>query len=81
VAKAYIAQLDQAHAYPDPIVTTIEPNRAFYPAESYHQDFLWLNPAYPYIVINDLPKIENLKRIFPQVYREHPVLVAGRPAD
>jgi peptide-methionine (S)-S-oxide reductase len=81
MAKAYIAQLDQAHVYRDPIVTTIEPNQAFYPAESYHQDFLWLNPAYPYIVINDLPKIENLKRIFPALYREDPVLVAGRPAN
>jgi peptide-methionine (S)-S-oxide reductase len=55
VAKAYIAQLDAAHVYGDPIVTTIEPGRTFYPAEDYHQDFLALHPAYPYIVFNDLP--------------------------
>lgn len=77
VAKAYIAQLDQAHAFKKAIVTRIEPDRAFYPAENYHQDFLTLNPRYPYIVINDLPKIEELKRYFPDLYRATPVLVAG----
>ena len=82
VAKAYISQLDQAHVYGDTIVTTIEPGRTFYPAEDYHQDFLTLNPTYPYIVINDLPKVENLKRIFPELYREQPVLVmAGQPSN
>jgi len=82
VAKAYIAQLDMAHVYGDTIVTTIEPSRTFYPAEDYHQDFLTLNPTYPYIVINDLPKVENLKRIFPELYREQPVLVmAGQPSN
>jgi peptide-methionine (S)-S-oxide reductase len=75
-AKAYIAQLDQAHAFASPIVTRIEPGRAFYPAEAYHQDFLTLHPTYPYIVFNDLPKIENLKRLFPTLYRAEPVLVA-----
>jgi peptide-methionine (S)-S-oxide reductase len=75
VAKAYIAQLDQAHVFDAPIVTTIEPGRTFYPAEDYHQDFLALNPAYPYIAFNDLPKIENLKRLFPEAYRAEPVLV------
>ena len=60
VAKAYIAQLDQAHVFDAPIVTKIEPGRAFYPAEAYHQDFLTLHPTYPYIVINDLPKVEQL---------------------
>ncbi len=78
VAKAYIAQLDQAHAFGAPIVTTIEANRTFYPAEDYHQDFLARNPTYPYIVYNDLPKIENLKRLFPQVYRADPALVGAR---
>ena len=79
VAKAYIAQLDQAHVFGAPIVTRIEPGRTFYPAEDYHQDFLALNPTYPYIVFNDLPKIENLKRLFPEAYRAEPVLVrAGR---
>jgi peptide-methionine (S)-S-oxide reductase len=78
VAKAYIAELDQAHVFSAPIVTTIEPNRTFYRAEDYHQDFLALNPSYPYIVFNDLPKLENLKRLFPQFYRADPVLVGAR---
>ena len=77
VAKAYIAQLDQAHAFKKPIVTKIEPDRTFYPAETYHQDFLTRNPTYPYIAINDLPKIEDLKRLLPELYRVQPVLVAG----
>jgi peptide-methionine (S)-S-oxide reductase len=77
VAKAYIGQLDQAHAFKKPIVTKIEPDRTFYPAENYHQDFLTRNPTYPYIAINDLPKIEDLKRLLPDVYRVQPVLVAG----
>jgi peptide-methionine (S)-S-oxide reductase len=51
----------------------VDPLRAFYPAEAYHQDFLIKNPTYPYIVINDLPKIENLKRVFPARYRERPL--------
>jgi peptide-methionine (S)-S-oxide reductase len=79
VAKAYIAQLDSAHVFPAPIVTTIEPGKTFYRAEAYHQDFLERNPHYPYIVFNDLPKIANLKRLFPALYRPDPVLVgAGR---
>jgi peptide-methionine (S)-S-oxide reductase len=82
VAKAYIAQLDQAHVYSDPVVTTVDTGRTFYPAEDYHQDFLSRNPTYPYIVFNDLPKIENLKRIFPAMYRDDPVLVmAGKSGN
>jgi peptide-methionine (S)-S-oxide reductase len=77
VAKAYIAQLNQAHAFDGAIVTSVEPDRAFYPAESYHQDFLTLHPTYPYIVVNDLPKIAQLKRLFPDSYRADPVLVAS----
>jgi peptide-methionine (S)-S-oxide reductase len=77
VAKAYIDQLNQAHVFDAAIVTKIEPDRAFYPAEAYHQDFLTRNPRYPYIVINDLPKIEELKRHFPEAYRADPVLVAA----
>jgi len=77
VAEAYIDQLDQARVFDAPVVTTIEPGRQFYPAEDYHQDFLALNPLYPYIVINDLPKIEALKIYFPEVYREEPVLVTA----
>jgi peptide-methionine (S)-S-oxide reductase len=75
VAKAYIAQLDEAHAYKDKIVTTIEPGKAFYPAEDYHQDFLTRHPSYPYIVMFDLPKIADLKASFPDRYRADPVLV------
>jgi peptide-methionine (S)-S-oxide reductase len=77
VAKAYITQLDEAHVFGAAIVTKIEPGKTFYPAEGYHQDFLAHNPTYPYIVINDLPKIEDLKRLYPDAYRADPVLVAG----
>lgn len=76
VAKAYIDQLNKAKVYDAAIVTTIEPGKAFYPAEAYHQDFLINNPTYPYIVYNDLPKIENLKKLFPGDFRQKPVLVA-----
>ncbi|RWM32448.1 peptide-methionine (S)-S-oxide reductase MsrA [Mesorhizobium sp.] len=75
VAESYIAQLDKAKVFSKPIVTTLETGKTFYPAEDYHQDFLTLNPTYPYIVYNDLPKIENLKALFPQLYSEKPVLV------
>jgi peptide-methionine (S)-S-oxide reductase len=77
VARAYIAQLDQAHAFKKAIATTIEPDRAFYPAEAYHQDFLTRNPTNAYIAINDMPKIEDLRRFFPETYRAAPVLVAS----
>src|SRR5262245_29314781 len=76
VAKAYLAQLNDAHLFKKPIATKIEPDRAFYPAEAYHQDFLERNPTYPYIAINDLPKIRDLKRLMPELYRTTPVLVA-----
>jgi peptide-methionine (S)-S-oxide reductase len=76
IAKAYIGQLNQARAFDAAIVTKIEPGKEFYPAEDYHQDFLTLHPTYPYIAYNDLPKIEDLKRIFPDFYRTDPVLVA-----
>ena len=81
VAKAYIAQLNAAHVFEAPVVTTVEPGRTFYAAEGYHQDFLTLHPTYPYIVINDLPKIGNLKRLFPENYRADPVLVAQTKAS
>ncbi|HUH77395.1 MAG TPA: peptide-methionine (S)-S-oxide reductase, partial [Devosia sp.] len=74
-ARAYIAQLDATGLYSGPIVTTIEPLKGFYPAEQYHQDFLTLNPTWPYIVFNDLPKVAALKELFPKVYRDDPVLV------
>ena len=61
-----------------PVVTTVETGKTFYPAEAYHQDFLAKNPGYPYIVINDLPKIQALKRLFPELYRPDPVLVGAK---
>ncbi len=69
IAQAYIAQLDAAKVYSRPIVTKVEPFQAFYPAESYHQDYLKNNPDNPYIVYNDLPKLENLKKVFPDLYQ------------
>jgi peptide-methionine (S)-S-oxide reductase len=77
VAKAYIAQLDGAHVFGGPVVTTIEPGKTFYRAEDYHQDFLAKNPGYPYIVYNDLPKVANLKRLFPALYAPDPVLTSA----
>ena len=76
VAKAYVAQLDQAKVFGARIATTIEPGRTFYPAEAYHQDYLVLHPSQPYIVFNDLPKVENLKRLFADNWRDRPVLVS-----
>ncbi|MQA42126.1 peptide-methionine (S)-S-oxide reductase MsrA [Rugamonas aquatica] len=75
VAEKYIAQLDASHAFKKPLATKIEMNKFFYPAETYHQNYLTLHPSDPYIAFNDLPKIENLKRIAPDVYRADPVLV------
>jgi peptide-methionine (S)-S-oxide reductase len=75
VAKTYIAQLDDAHAYKAKVVTTIEAGKPFYPAEDYHQDFLTRHPSYPYIVMFDMPKIADLKASFPDLYRADPVLV------
>ena len=76
VAKAYIEQLDQAKVFGAKIATTIEPGRTFYPAEAYHQDYLVLHPNQPYIVFNDLPKVENLKRLFGNSWRAEPALVS-----
>jgi len=73
-ARDYIAQLSQASAFSAPIVTRLEPLKAFYPAEAYHQDYLVRHPTQPYIVYNDLPKIDELKRLFPTLYRESPAL-------
>ena len=80
VAQSYIAQLDKAHAFPAPIATKTTALKGFYPAEAYHQDFLVLHPDYPYIAINDVPKVENLKRIFPQTYMAKPVLTTASNA-
>jgi peptide-methionine (S)-S-oxide reductase len=74
IAQAYIAQLDQAHSFARPIVTRVEPLKGFYAAEDYHQDYLYHNPTQPYIAMYDLPKIENFKRTFPELYSGRPVL-------
>lgn len=75
VAQAYIAQLDTAHSFSAPIVTKIETDQQFYPAEGYHQNFLTTHPTYPYIVINDLPKVGQLKQLFANRFSDEPVLV------
>jgi peptide-methionine (S)-S-oxide reductase len=77
-ARAYIAQLQAAKIFAQPIVTKVEPLKGFYPAEGYHQDYLVRNPDSPYIRINDLPKIEGLKRVWPQYWRAEPVLLTRR---
>jgi peptide-methionine (S)-S-oxide reductase len=74
IAQAYISQLDQAHVYSRPIVTRVDPLQGFYPAERYHQDYLIHNPTQPYIAIYDIPKIENFRRTFPELYSGSPVL-------
>jgi peptide-methionine (S)-S-oxide reductase len=74
-AEAYIAQLDAAKVYGRPIVTKVSSLQGFYPAESYHQDYLTLHPSQPYIAYNDLPKIENLKKLFADNYQDKPTLV------
>lgn len=75
-AKDYIAQLNEARVFDAAIVTKIEPDRPFYRAEDYHQDYMTLNPTQPYIAYYDLPKVENLKRLFPDFYRDEPALVS-----
>lgn len=75
IAEDYIVQLNATKVYKKPIVTTIEPMSGFYPAEDYHQDYLTLHPGQPYIAFNDIPKIENLKKLFADSYRDKPVLV------
>jgi len=77
IAEAYIQQLDKAKLFRGAIVTRVDPGKGFYLAEAYHQDFLVNNPRYPYIVFNDLPKVRNLKQLFPKVYIDPPVTVAS----
>jgi peptide-methionine (S)-S-oxide reductase len=76
VAQTYVEQLDSTKLFGRKIVTTIERGRTFFPAEDYHQDYLTLHPNQPYIVFNDRPKIEALKRLFPALYRAEPALVS-----
>jgi peptide-methionine (S)-S-oxide reductase len=77
IAKAYVAQLSSEKVFRTPVVTKIEPMKGFYPAEGYHQDFLIHNPTYPYIVRYDRPKIDALKRVYPEAYRETPVMLSS----
>jgi peptide-methionine (S)-S-oxide reductase len=77
IAKDYIAQLDASKVYKRPIVTKTGTMKAtFFPAEAYHQDYAIKHPYQPYIAFNDAPKVENLKKMFPDVWRDQPVLVS-----
>ncbi len=75
VADAYIAQLNQAKVFDAPLVTRTGRDSGFFPAEDYHQDYLNSNPTAAYIAINDMPKLDGLRQMFPDLYREQPVLV------
>jgi peptide-methionine (S)-S-oxide reductase len=77
VADAYITQLNAAKVFSKPIVTKVGALEAFYPAEAYHQDYLTLHPNQPYIAYNDIPKVENLKKLFADNYIEKPTLVSA----
>jgi peptide-methionine (S)-S-oxide reductase len=77
VAQAYIAQLGGAGVFHRPIVTRLDPLAKFYPAEAYHQDYALTHPYSPYIVYNDLPKVENLEHLFADIFRQKPVTVAS----
>ena len=77
-ARAYITQLGAAHIFHQPIVTKVGPLKSFYAAEGYHQDYLIHNPTQPYIVINDLPKLAALQKVWPALYRPDPVRLASR---
>ena len=77
VAEAYIAQLNAAKVFSGPIVTKVGPLDGFFQAEAYHQDYLTLHPNQPYIAYNDIPKVENLKKIFAENYIEKPTLVSN----
>jgi peptide-methionine (S)-S-oxide reductase len=79
IARAYIAQLDREQVFAKAIATTVEPDRTFYPAEVYHQDYMFRHPRDPYILMHDLPKVADLKRLFPEQYRSEPILV--RPTN
>ncbi|MBB5390875.1 MULTISPECIES: peptide-methionine (S)-S-oxide reductase MsrA [unclassified Herbaspirillum] len=77
-AEAYIAQINAARVFSSPIVTQVTALQGFYPAEDYHQDYATLHPNQPYIAYNDLPKIANLQKMYPAIYRADPVLVMKR---
>ena len=73
VARAYIADLDKSGVWQKRIVTAVEPYKTFYPAETYHQDFMFKNPDHPYILRWDAVKVSNFKRTFPALYSARPV--------
>ena len=77
-AKAYIDQLNQARIYKAAIVTKIEKDKEFFPAERYHQDYMTENPRQPYIAYNDIPKVIALGKTFPERFRSDPVLVKAK---
>ena len=70
MAEAYIAQLDQVRSFPHRIVTQVVPLKAFFSAESYHQNYATLHPDNPYIAINDAPKVEHLRQQYPELYKK-----------
>jgi peptide-methionine (S)-S-oxide reductase len=78
VAEAYIDQLNKAGRFSRPLVTRVDRFTAFYPAEKYHQDYLVTHPTSPYIVINDLPKLAEFKRLLPSLYADQPALVGSK---
>jgi len=68
-ARNYIEKLNVSHAFPSPVVTQLVPLEQFYPAEGYHQNYLALHPNQPYIVFNDMPKLQQLRTQFPNLYQ------------
>ncbi|WP_297011080.1 peptide-methionine (S)-S-oxide reductase MsrA [Thalassospira sp.] len=75
VSRAYITQLDGAGVFGSRIATRVEPGKVFYPAESYHQNYLYNHPTQPYIALFEQPKIDKFKEVFPELYRDEPVLL------
>ncbi len=69
-AEAYIAQLTAAKVFSGPIVTQVVPLPKFYPAEDYHQEFVKKNPDHPYVVANSLPKLQKLKKLYPDLIKK-----------
>jgi peptide-methionine (S)-S-oxide reductase len=67
IAEAFIKHLNDTKVFPRAVATTVVPLEGFYPAEAYHQDFVRKNPRYPYVVYNDLPKLEHLEKTFPEL--------------
>lgn len=78
IVTQYIDQLDAAKLFSSPITTKVEIGKIFYPAESYHQDYLVHNPTKPYIIFNDLPKLDNLRRLYPKYYVATPTLTTDQ---